>query len=331
MFKALLVSEAADGSFHREILERPLAALPSGDVLIRVLYSSLNYKDALSATGNKGVTRKYPHVPGVDAAGIVERSQDTDFQSGDEVLVTGYDLGSNTDGGWSEYIRVPAHWVVKRPDKLTLRETMIYGTAGFTAGLAAYKLLHHKLRHDAGPVLVTGATGGVGCMAVALLAQLGFHVVAVTGKKEEKSFLLGLGAKDVVGREEVREVSNKPLLTGRWGGVVDTVGGGLLETALRQTKLEGIVACCGNIASAELHTSIYPFILRGITLAGIGSAFTPMETRLEVWKNLAGIWKLQNLEEFAVEVSLSEVNEKYVDMILKGGMRGRVVVDTQRI
>jgi putative YhdH/YhfP family quinone oxidoreductase len=324
-FKALWVSEAS-GGFVREIEERPLDVLPAGDVLIRVRYSSLNYKDALSATGNRGVTRSYPHIPGVDAAGVVEATSSTAFRPGQEVIVTGYDLGSNTFGGWSQYIRVPAEWVVLMPEGLNLRGSMILGTAGYTAGLVAHKLQQHGVRPDHGPVLVTGATGGVGSMAVALLAHLGFSVDASTGKNHEEKFLRSIGAKQILTREEVLDTSGKPLARGRWVAVVDTVGGDLLDSALRQTKLEGAVACCGNIGSAGLSTSIYPFILRGVALIGIGSAFSPMALRTHIWDNLSGAWKPGNLEAFATEATLEDLRDHFIQRILKGGITGRVVV-----
>lgn len=326
-FRALLVTETADGRFQREITNRPLTGLPQGDVLIRVLYSSLNYKDGLSAIGNRGVTKSYPHVPGVDAAGIVVRADVPEFRPGDEVLVTGYDLGSNSDGGWADYIRVPAAWVVRRPENLPLRECMEYGTAGFTAGLSVHKLLQHGVRPDQGPVMVTGATGGVGSIAVGILGKLGFHVVAVTGKSDAHDFLLNLGATEVIRREEASDNSKRPLLSSLWAGVVDTVGGTLLDTAIRQTRLEGAVTCCGNIGSAELHTSIYPFILRGVAVIGIGSAFTPMHTRVTIWQRLASDWRLENLHELVVEASLEELNKRYIEMILRGEVRGRVLVN----
>jgi putative YhdH/YhfP family quinone oxidoreductase len=324
-FKALVVTETPDKRFVCQISQKPLSELPPGDVLVRVQYSSLNYKDALSATGNKGVTRKYPHIPGVDAAGIVEESTVQDFKCGDEVIVTGNDLGSNTDGGFAEYVRVPASWIVKRPPTLSLRESMMYGTAGYTAALSVYKLLYHGVTREKGPVLVTGATGGVGCVAVALLAKLGFHVITVTGKRESKQFLLDLGAKEILTRDEVRETTGKGLLPGRWAGVVDTVGGDILDSAIRYTKLEGAVASCGNVLSGELNTSIYPFILRGVALLGINSAFTPMDLRQTIWRKLASEWKLECLDRLVTEVSLEEL-DKYFDLILKGGVRGRIVV-----
>ncbi|MBM2839777.1 MAG: quinone oxidoreductase [Bacteroidetes bacterium] len=302
-----------------------MSELPAGDVLVRVHYSSLNYKDALSATGNKGVTRKYPHTPGVDAAGIVEESAVSDFKHGDEVIVTGNDLGTNTDGGFAEYIRIPPTWIVQRPPTLSLRESMMLGTAGYTAALSVHKLMYHGVAQERGPVLVTGATGGVGCVAVALLSKLGFHVIGVTGKTEAKQFLLDLGAKEILTRDEIRDTSGKGLLPGRWAGVVDTVGGELLDSAIRYTKLEGAVASCGNITSGELTTSIYPFILRGVSLLGINSAFTPMNVRQIIWKKLATEWKLENLDRLITEVTLEQLGE-YIDLILRGGVKGRVLV-----
>ncbi len=325
-FKALWVSATPEQSYLRGIAEKPLGILPQEDVLIEVHYSSLNYKDALSATGNRGVTRSYPHIPGVDAAGVVVESRSPGFHPGDEVLVTGYELGSNAWGGWSEFIRVPAIWVVPRPAGLTLHECMILGTAGFTAGLSAMKLVHEGLTPDSGPVLITGATGGVGCVAVTILAKLGFSVTAVTGKKEEHDFLKSLGANEILGRDQILDTTDKPLLGGRWAGVVDTVGGPLLESAIRQTKPEGTVTCCGNIASARLNTSIYPFILRGISLHGVGSAFTPMKTRLAVWEHLSTDWKPQQLSFLVINTSLQQLDAEYIDRILLGRIRGRVVV-----
>ncbi|MEK9136660.1 MAG: YhdH/YhfP family quinone oxidoreductase [Bacteroidota bacterium] len=324
-FKALVVTETPDNRFIRQVTQKPLSHLPVGDVLVRVHYSSLNYKDALSATGNRGVPRRYPHTPGVDAAGTVEESSTPEYSPGDEVIVTGNDLGSNTDGGFAEYVRVPGSWIVKSPPTLSLRESMIYGTAGYTAGISVYKLIYHGVSPEKGSVLVTGATGGVGCMAVALLAKLGFDVVAVSGKVEAKQFLFDIGAKEVLSREDMRDTSGKELLPGRWAGVVDTVGGELLDSAIRQTKLEGAVASCGNVTSGDLRTSIYPFILRGVALLGINSAFTPMNIRHVIWKKLAAEWKLTNLEQLAVEVTLEGL-DSYIDLILKGGVKGRVLV-----
>jgi putative YhdH/YhfP family quinone oxidoreductase len=292
-----------------------------------VLYSSLNYKDALSASGNKGVTRTYPHTPGVDAAGVVADSCDPRFQIGESVLVTGYDLGMNTAGGWAEYIRVPADWVVKCPTSLTMRQTMIYGTAGFTAALSVFKLQYAGLTPQQGEVLVTGATGGVGSIGVAILAKLGYTVVAVTGKSDSHAFLKQLGAQTILSREEVQDHSSRPLLKARWAGVLDTVGGKTLATALRSTQQRGQVSCCGLVDSWELHTNVFPFILRGINLLGVDSAESPMERRLAMWQLLSTEWNVINqLEELAIECDLATLNAVYIDQILQGQVRGRVVI-----
>jgi acrylyl-CoA reductase (NADPH) len=244
IFQALVVHETAESQFERRIEERSLADLPQRDVLIRVHYSSLNYKDALSASGHRGVTRNYPHTPGIDAAGVVKESSDDRFEPGDRVLVTGYDLGMNTCGGFGQYVRVPAEWVVKVPRDLSLRESMIYGTAGVTAGLSVLKLQAQGVTPDQGEILVTGATGGVGSLAVGILAGDGYPVVAATGKLEAAQFLLDLGAREVVHRDEVRDTSGRPLLGGRWAGAIDTVGGEYLATALKSTRTDGVVTCC---------------------------------------------------------------------------------------
>lgn len=324
-FQAMVVSENPDGTFTREIARRNLDQLPDGDVLIAVAYSSLNYKDALSATGNRGVTRRYPHTPGIDAAGTVAESRDPRFRPGDPVLVTGYDLGMNTPGGFGQYIRVPAEWVVPIPEPLSVKESMIYGTAGFTAALCVMKLMDHGLRAGRGEVLVTGATGGVGTMAVCFLAAAGCTVVAASGKPDAGPFLRSLGASEVIGREALADDDGKPLVKGRWAGVVDTVGGDILATALKSTRPHAAVACCGNVAGFRLNTTVFPFILRGISLLGIDSAETPMETRLAAWQRIAGPWRIGALADLAADVSLDAL-EPYFDRILKGRLRGRTRV-----
>jgi putative YhdH/YhfP family quinone oxidoreductase len=327
-FKALVVSETADMKFVEEIKQRNISDLPAGEVLIEVKYSSLNYKDALSATGNKGVTRNYPHTPGIDAAGVVARCSSGGFAPGDHVIVTGFDLGMNTPGGFGRYISVPSGWVVKRPQGLTMRDTMCYGTAGFTAALCIMRLLACGLSKDNGEVLVTGATGGVGSVAVGILAKIGFKVVAATGKTDEKDFLTGLGAKSVISREEANDTSGRPMQKGRWAGVVDTVGGNILATAIKTAKYGGLVAACGNAMSADLAVSVYPFILRGVSLLGVDSVEVPMRGRMMAWQKLAQDWKLEFADMIA-EVSLEELAPK-IEQILKGGIRGRVVVDLSR-
>ena len=329
IYKAMVVEEIEGGTFIRRIVERPIEALPEGEVLIKVSYSSLNYKDALSATGNKGITRKYPHTPGIDAAGIVEESVSDAFLPGDEVIVTGYDLGMNTSGGFGEYIRVPADWVVKRPDGLSLKECMIYGTAGFTAGQSVYRLQGCGITPDRGEVLVTGATGGVGSLSCAILAKAGYDVVAATGKIEKKQFLLDLGVKKIVHRDEVTDLAGRALLSERWAGAIDTVGGEMLATAIKSVKYRGAVTCCGLVASTELHTTIYPFILRGVTLMGIDSAKCPMEMRLKIWEKLGDDWKVDCLDTIKHECSLDELDYE-IELILDGKQRGRAVVDLSK-
>ncbi|MEX0938278.1 MAG: oxidoreductase [Pirellulales bacterium] len=300
--------------------------LPQGEVLIRVAYSSLNYKDALAATGHPGVVKRLPHVPGIDAAGTVEQSATEQFKPGEQVIVTGYELGATHWGGYSRYIRVPADWVVPLPEGLSPFESMALGTAGFTAAQCVLALLEHGLQPADGEVVVTGATGGVGSLSVALLAKQGISVTAVTGKPHEREFLEQLGAHEIVGREAVDDTSGNPLLPARWAGAVDTVGGSVLSTLLRSTGHRGCVAACGLVAGDELRLTVYPFILRGVTLAGIDSAHCPMDRRLEIWSKLAGPWKLDQLTALVKTISLSELDRE-IRTILAGGQRGRVVVE----
>ena len=294
-------------------------------MIIEVKYSSLNYKDALSATGNKGVTRKYPHTPGIDAAGVVADSTTKLFNVGDQVTITGFDLGMNTSGGFGQYISVPALWATKLPQGLSLKDSMSYGTAGLTAALCILRLMASGLTKESGEVLVTGATGGVGSIAVAILAKLGFNVVAATGKAGEHDFLKQLGAKSIISREEANDTSGRPLQKPRWAGVVDTVGGNILATALKTTKYGGLIAACGNAMSHELSVNVFPFILRGVSLLGVDSVEIPMRARQMAWSKLAGEWSI-DLSPIATEVSLEELNSK-IDEILKGGIRGRVLVN----
>jgi len=326
-FKALFVKEE-NGKFIREITEKKIEDLPEGEVLINVKYSSLNYKDALSASGNKGVTRKYPHTPGIDAAGIVVDTKSEKFFEGDEALVTGYDLGMNTSGGFAEYIRVPAAWVVKIPDRLFLKESMIFGTAGLTAALALDRMLQNDLVKE-GEVLVTGASGGVGSMAVALLAGQGYQVVAGTGKTGQEEYFKELGAVGWLSREEMMDKSGKALLPGRWSGVVDTVGGEILSTAIASTRQWGVVAACGNAASVELNTTVFPFILRGVSLLGINSEKTPMALREKMWEKLSSEWKPRSLNIMYQECSLEETDKK-IDEILEGKIKGRILVNLDK-
>ncbi len=324
-FRALQAEEMSNGAFRRSLVTRSTADLPPGEVLVRVHYSSLNYKDALSAVGNKGITRSYPHTPGIDAAGIVAESLSPHFAPGDAVVVIGYDLGMNTAGGYGEYIRVPADWVAKLPPPLTAYTAMILGTAGFTAAMCVEALQQHGLEPAQGEVLVTGATGGVGSVAVALLARLGYTVVAATGKLEETAFLQALGAAAVIARAELSDDSSKPLRKERWAGVIDTVGGPILANVLTAVRMSGSVAACGNVASPHLETTVFPFILRGINLLGIDSAHYPIARRRALWQRLAGEWRLDNLEKLARVVPLEQLDGE-IESILQGKQIGRVVV-----
>lgn len=325
-FKAIVVREVEEKIFKSKVEERDIEDLPENDLLIKVKYSSLNYKDALSSIGNKGVSRNYPHTPGIDAAGLVAESKSDKFKVGDEVIVTGHDLGMNTSGGFGEYIRVSKDWVVHLPKALSLKESMVYGTAGFTAALSVFNLIDSGIKPEDGDILVTGATGGVASTAIQILSKLGYDVYALTGKEDEKEMLTGLGAKDIVAREELDKPSKRAMLKARWAGVIDTVGGNILSNAIKETKYGGVVTCCGNISSGELETSIYPFILRGVKLIGIDSVNVDMETRVKVWNLLSDNWKIDNLEENAEEVSLEELNKK-IDHMLKGKHVGRTIVN----
>lgn len=324
-FNAFVVQETGKNSFSGTICEKSTEELPDGDILIKVHYSSLNYKDALSATGNRGVTRNYPHTPGIDASGIVVESRSGDFKAGDEVLVTGYDLGMNTSGGFGQYIRVPAGWVVKLPPGLTLKESMILGTAGFTAAMSLFEVIQ-SIQPENGEILVTGATGGVGSLAVSMLSTLGYSVVGVSGKPEAAQFLKTLGAKGVISREEAVDRSGRPVLKGRWAGVIDTVGGEILATAIKSTLPWAVVTCCGLVASSDLPINVFPFILRGVKLIGIDSQDCPMEHRLQLWKLLADGWKRDYPEGFCKEISLQELDQN-IGLILKGMQIGRVLVN----
>jgi acrylyl-CoA reductase (NADPH) len=328
-FKAMVVSETGEKTFAREIKQRALGDLPAGELIVEVKYSSLNYKDALSASGNKGVTRRYPHTPGIDAAGVVVDSTTKSFGVGEQVIVTGFDLGMNTAGGFGQYISVPSTWAVKPPQSLSLRDSMAYGTAGLTAALCVLRLMAGGLNKDQGEVLVTGATGGVGSIAVALLSKLGFSVVAATGKTSEKEFLTTLGAKSIISREEANDTSGRPLQKPRWAGVVDAVGGNILATALKATKYGGLIAACGNAMSADLNVNVFPFILRGVSLLGVDSVEVPMRARAMAWQRLAGDWQINLSGDLVTECSLEELNPK-IDQILKGELRGRVVLDLNK-
>lgn len=324
-FLAMVVEEIQPNKFERSIKERKITDLSESDVIIQVHYSSLNYKDALSASGHKGITRKYPHTPGIDASGVVVNSKNLSFKEGDEVLVTGYDLGMNTSGGFGQYISVPASWVVKKPDGMTLREVMIYGTAGFTAGIGIYELQKHNIFPNSGKMLVTGATGGVGSLAVAMLAKAGYSVVCSTGKVDKSDYLKKLGASEVITRQEVNDKSGKPLLPKKWAGAIDTVGGNTLSTILKSAEQRGCVTCSGLVESPNFEINVYPFIIRGVSLIGIDSAERPMDIRLQIWENIQTVWRIDNIEDISKEVELDKLTSE-IDIILAGNQVGRVLV-----
>lgn len=325
MYKALVVREH-HGSFTKSVESVPMDFLPDNEVLIRVAYAGLNYKDALSAKGHKGVSRKYPHTPGVDASGVVEQSSDKRFAPGDEVIVTSYDLGMNTKGGFAEYISVPADWVVGLPAGLTLKEAMILGTGGYTAALAITKMETNGQRPELGEVVVTGASGGVGSMAVALLKKLGYRVIASSGKTEHYPWLHEIGAKRCVNREEIIDDSDRPLVAPKWAGAIDTVGGKTLASLLKACARNGNVATCGLVGAASLETTVYPFILNGVNLLGVDSAETPYALRASIWKRLSTDLKPDKLSAMSTIVALEEI-PGYMDDILGGETVGRIVAD----
>lgn len=325
-YKALVIRETEEGVFQRAIETVSRDFLPQNELLIKVAYAALNYKDALSSIGNRGVTKKYPHTPGVDACGVVEESGNPDFPVGMKVIVTSYDLGMNTKGGFAEYISVPSSWVVPLPENLTLKESMIIGTAGYTAALALHKMEMNGQKPENGEVVVTGASGGVGSMAVTLLHKAGYRVIASSGKQNRYAWLRSLGANRCVNREEVNDDSGRPLLSPAWAGAIDTVGGNTLATLLKRCNRNGNVATCGLVSSPELHTTVFPFILNGVNLLGVDSAETPRAIRLELWRRLASDLKPENLSELGKVVALEKI-PAYMDDMLNGKTFGRVVAE----
>ncbi len=326
-YQAFEVTEQEDGSFSQQVVSRSTPVLESGNVLIKVQYSAINFKDALSSTGNKGVTRKYPHIPGIDAAGVVLESSDTHLKVGQPVVVTGHDLGMNTDGGFGQVISVPVDWVHTLPDSLSVEDAAVLGTAGITASLCIDKLLMTGLKPSDGPVLVTGSTGGVGSISIALLSDLGFEVHAITGKADQHNALKALGVSEIYGREELSEASKRPIMKPRWAAAIDTVGGVPLENVLKSLKPQGSVAICGLVASPVLNMTVFPFILNGINLMGVDSAEVTSAKKAEMWsfmiEHRAVLAKYQS---WVTEIGLNQLPE-YVDTILKGNVAGRTLVN----
>ncbi len=322
-FKAFRVEEK-DGKYIGSVKEMKFSPLNTNEILVKVHYSSLNYKDALSASGNKGVTRNYPHTPGIDAVGTVSDSKSDLIKVGEKVIVTSFDLGMNTDGGFGEYIKVPAEWAVKLPEKLTMKEAMIYGTAGLTAGISVLRL-SELIKPEDGAIVVSGATGGVGALSVSILSKLGYSVTAITGKETERDFLKNLGAEKIMLRHEIENFDKKPLLKPMFAGAIDTVGGVILENIIKSTDAMGVVTCCGNVASPKIDLSVFPFILRGVTLIGIDSQNYPMPYRTSVWEKLSHEWKPKQLDETCSEINLEDVPLK-IELMLSGKLKGRTIL-----
>ncbi|WP_435949959.1 oxidoreductase [Psychrobacter sp. DM8] len=327
-FKALVVRETSDGEFNKSIEQRHVSDLPENDLLVEVHYSSLNYKDAMSASGNKAISKNFPHTPGIDAAGVVVSDKSGTFTKGQEVVIFGYDLGMNTDGGLAEMIAIPADWAVKCPDSLTLKEAMIYGTGGVTAALSIQKLEKMGAKPEHGSVAVSGATGGVGSISIAILNQLGYDVIAFSGKTEQTEHLKELGATEVRHRDSVNEVGSRPVGRELWANAIDTVGGDYLANLLKQTKAGGAVTSCGLAASAEFSMTVLPFITRGVSLLGIDSVFIPLEDKKAIWERVATDMKLPNLESYGEEITLEQTPE-YLDRFMASQTVGRYVVNVK--
>ena len=324
IFNAIVIEENDDGTFSQDIKEKNINDLPDGDLLVRVKYSSLNYKDGLSFVGNKGVTKIYPHTPGIDAVGVIEDSVCSEFINGENVIVTGYDMGMNTPGGFGEYIRVPKEWASILPEPLGALDSMIIGTAGLTAGLCVQSLERMNGVHGKKAV-VTGSSGGVGCMAVKLLSKLGADVTAITGKKEEVKFLKSIGAKEIIYRDDFLNSVRKPMSKGQWDIAVDVAGGDILSGLIASMNYGGIITCCGLVASPNFDTTVFPFILRGNSLIGIDSGEEPIKEKTNIWEKFSSDWKLDGLNRLHKTVDMRGLMEE-IKKILKGNQVGRVVL-----
>lgn len=325
-FKALLVEETDNKQFTLNIVNRSVSDLPENDLLVNVHYSSLNYKDALSASGNKRVSAHFPHTPGIDAAGVVVRDKSGTFSPGDEVVMFGYDLGMNTPGGLGQMISIPANWAVKRPDNLTLKEAMSYGTGGLTAALCVQKLEKMGARPEDGPVAVTGSTGGVGSISIALLKHLGYSVVAFSGKPEQTAHLKSIGADEVLHRDVLNEVAGLPMGKERWAHGIDTLGGDYLSNLLKQIKSGGGVSACGLASSDSFSSTVFPFIIRGVSLLGVDSVYIPLSDKQHIWQRVASDMKLPNLQNLCEEISLEQTPE-YLNRFIQAKVVGRYLVN----
>ena len=322
--KAIVVEKNENKEFSCTLQEVPTPTIQEGEILIQVSYSSLNYKDALSSTGHPGVSRNFPHITGIDAIGKVKESLHPSFAVGDTALVTGFDLGMNTQGGHQNHLKVNGDWAIHAND-LPEKQYMVYGTAGFTAALSVYEIVNHASLPNK-EVLVTGATGGVGSVAVSILSKLGYTVTALSGKSDKSEFLKSIGATHIIDRAELGEPSKKPMLSEKYGAVVDTVGGTILAEALKMTSYNGIVTCCGLTAGGDLSTNVYPFILRSVRLVGIESVNCDLEKRKIIWNHLATDWQINTLDKLTQLIGLEEVPSFY-EKFIKGQVSGRIVVE----
>ncbi|TQR15585.1 NADPH:quinone oxidoreductase family protein [Psychrobacillus soli] len=323
-FRALLVNKD-EQAFTIKVTNLKVSDLPEGNVIIKVAYSSINFKDGLAATPNGKIVNVYPHVPGIDMVGTVVSSQDVRYNVGDEVIATSYEIGVSRFGGFSEYARIPADWIVPLPKGLSMKQAMIYGTAGFTAALSIQRLEENGVTPDNGPVLVSGATGGVGSSAVSMLAKLGYHVVASTGKESEHDFLYDIGAKEIISRQELQPEKVRPIDKQRWAAAIDPVGGNTLAYILSTMKYGGSVAVSGLTGGSNVSTTVFPFILRGVNLLGIDSVYCPMSTRSALWERMANDMKPDKLEKITTEVTLDELAIT-LPLILEGNVKGRTVL-----
>ena len=326
-FPAYRIFEEGGKSAGR-FVDLKLDDLDPGEVVIRTHYSGVNYKDALAATGSGKVIRRFPCVGGIDVSGVVESSSDAQFRPGDQVLVTGYDMGVAHDGGFAEYVRVPADWVVPLPKGLSLFDAMALGTAGFTAGLAIHRMEQNDMKPGNGKVIVTGATGGVSSLGIQMLAQLGYHVVAMTGKDTEHDYLKSLGASEILSRKDV-VMGTRPLEKALWSGALDSVGGETLAWLTRTMQQNGSIASFGNAGGVELHTTVLPFILRGIRLIGIDSSATAMPLRRQIWQRLASDLRPKSLDQIAQIMPFKELTEVF-PLMMQGKLRGRRVIEIKQ-
>lgn len=324
--KAFVVNKISDKEFVGKVEDVSMPICEEDEVIIKVNYSSLNYKDALSSVGNPGVTRNFPHITGIDLAGTIYESKSNIFKENERVVVTGYDLGMNTDGGHAQFVKVPASWVARIPDTLSDKEIMTFGTAGLTAALSINELIRNSVNPKDGNILVTGSTGGVGSISVSILSKLGYKVTAISSKEEKIDYLKRIGASEVILKDTfIEETSKKPILKEKYAGIIDTVGGVLLANALKCIKYDGVATCCGLAASHELNTNVFPFILRGVRLIGIDSVECKLEKKQEAWNKLGGIWKIDTLDNITNEISLDELQKIY-NLFLAGRSVGRYVV-----